>query len=91
MSSLNKKYLSIITKILDKHNDWSSIVIGDEPRDKLDFNHSNLKKLGFVKHSEILKLYPSIKKAKNIINWRPKISFEKGLTSTIKYYSEQGI
>ena len=40
---------------------------------------------------EILKLYPNIKKAKNIINWRPKISFRKGLRSTIKYYNEQGI
>ena len=40
---------------------------------------------------EILKLYPSIKKAKNKINWKPKISFEKGLRSTIKYYNEQGI
>ena len=40
---------------------------------------------------EILKLYPSIKKAKNKINWKPKISFEKGLRSTIKYYNEQAI
>ena len=44
-----------------------------------------------LRKSEILKLYPSIKKAKNIINWKPKISFEKGLRSTIKYYNEQGI
>ena len=44
-----------------------------------------------LRKSEILKLYPSIKKAKSIINWRPKISFEKGLASTIKYYNEQGI
>tara|TARA_B110000438_G_scaffold277641_1_gene300458 strand:+ start:309 stop:1229 length:921 start_codon:yes stop_codon:yes gene_type:complete len=40
---------------------------------------------------EILKLYPNIKKAKNIINWRPKISFRKGLRSTIKYYNERTI
>jgi len=44
-----------------------------------------------LRKSEILKLYPSIKKAKSTINWRPKISFEKGLRSTIKYYNEQGI
>ena len=42
-----------------------------------------------LRRSEILKLYPSIKKAKNKINWKPKISFEKGLKSTIKYYNEQ--
>ena len=40
---------------------------------------------------EILKLYPSIKKAENKINWRPKISFNRGLKSTIKFYYEQAI
>ena len=40
---------------------------------------------------EILKLYPNVKKAKNKINWGPKISFQKGLKSTIKFYNEQAI
>ena len=40
---------------------------------------------------EMLKLYPSVKKAKNKINWRPKISFKKGIKSTIEYYNEQSI
>ena len=44
-----------------------------------------------MRKDEITKLYPSIKKAKKVINWRPKISFRKGLRSTIKYYNEQGI
>ena len=35
---------------------------------------------------EILNLYPSISKAKKKLNWKPKISFEKGLNNTIKYY-----
>ena len=38
-----------IIKILNKYKDWTGIVIGDEPRDKLEFNHKNLAKLGFVK------------------------------------------
>ena len=42
-----------------------------------------------LRKDEIQKIYPSIKKAKNIIKWKPKISFEKGLKSTIKYYNEQ--
>ena len=46
-----------IIKILNKHKDWSATVIGDEPRDKIDFNHKNLLKLGFKKHSEVLKIY----------------------------------
>ena len=44
-----------IVKILDKYNDWSSIVIGDEPRQKHFFNHKNLHHLGFKNNSYILK------------------------------------
>jgi len=40
---------------------------------------------------EVPKLYPNIKKAKIKINWRPKISFEKGIRSTIKFYNEREI
>ena len=46
-----------IIKILDKYNEWSSIVVGDEPRGKLDFNHPRLKKLGFKKHNEVINIY----------------------------------
>lgn len=41
-----------------------------------------------LRKDEILKLYPSIKKIKNKINWKPKISFEQGLKKTIKFYHE---
>jgi len=46
-----------ILKILKKYKSWSGIVIGDEPRQKLFFNHPRLKKMGFLKHSEVLKIY----------------------------------
>ena len=46
-----------ILKILNKHKDWKSIVIGDEPRDQLEFNHKNLIKLGFLKHNDVLDIY----------------------------------
>ena len=42
-----------------------------------------------LRSDEILKLYPNIKKAKNKINWEPKISFDKGLKSTIRFFDEQ--
>ena len=42
-----------------------------------------------LRKDEILKLYPNIQKAKKKINWEPKILFESGLKSTIKYYNEQ--
>ena len=44
-----------------------------------------------LRKDEVLKLYPNIKKARNIINWKPKISFEKGIKLTIKFYNEQAI
>ena len=46
-----------IIKILNKYKDWSSYVIGDEPRDKLHFEHKNLKKLGFKKHNDVINIY----------------------------------
>jgi glycosyltransferase involved in cell wall biosynthesis len=46
-----------IIKILNKYKDWSSIIVGDEPRHKLKFNHKNLNNLGFINHSEVLKIY----------------------------------
>ena len=44
-----------------------------------------------LRKEEILKVYPDIIKAKKIINWKPKISFNKGLKSTIKFYSGQNV
>ena len=48
---------SAVIRILNKYKDWKAIVIGDEPRDKIDFNHGNLEKLGFKKHSEVINIY----------------------------------
>ena len=48
---------SAIIKILDKHKDWKANVIGDEPREKLLFEHKNLNLLGFQKHSKVLNIF----------------------------------
>ena len=45
-----------IIKILNEFPDWSSVVIGDEPREKIYFKHKNIKLLGFTKNSFILNL-----------------------------------
>ena len=39
-----------------------------------------------LRKDEILKVYPDINKAKNKINWKPKISFKEGLKATIDSY-----
>ncbi len=44
-----------IIKILDKYPNWKSVVIGDEPREKINFQHKNLKILGFTSHENVLK------------------------------------
>ena len=46
-----------IVKILKKNKEWTGIVIGDEPRDKLTFHHKNLLNLGFKNHDDVIKIY----------------------------------
>ena len=48
---------SAIIKILNKYENWKAYVIGDEQRDKLSFNHKNLKILGFVNHNKVINIY----------------------------------
>ena len=46
-----------VVKILNKYKNWKAIVIGDEPREKLNFKHKNLKILGFQEHSKVLNIF----------------------------------
>jgi dTDP-glucose 4,6-dehydratase len=41
-----------------------------------------------VRSDENLKLYPSISKAKKILNWRPTISLREGILKTVKFYKK---
>ena len=45
-----------IIKILNKYPNWKANVIGDEPREKLFFNHPNLNLLGFQNYKTVLKI-----------------------------------
>jgi nucleoside-diphosphate-sugar epimerase len=62
---------------------------------KTIFTIRNLIKLGKpdfgkvkLRKDEIIKLYPSIKKVKKIISWRPKTKFNKGIQKTINFYKK---
>jgi len=46
-----------IIKILDNHKDWKAVVIGDEPREDLNFKHKNLKIMGFQNHTKVLEIF----------------------------------
>ena len=47
---------SAIIEILNKFKDWKAIVIGDEEREKITFNHERLAIKGFKKHKEVIKI-----------------------------------
>ena len=49
-----------IIKILNQHNNWKAIVIGDEPREKLIFKHKNLTVAGFKNNTYILNFLTKI-------------------------------
>ena len=49
-----------IIKILDKYPSWKSVVIGDEPREKIEFKHKNLELRGYTKHNEVLNLLKKV-------------------------------
>jgi len=46
-----------VLKILKNYKYWEAIVIGDEPRAKLKFNHKRLNNLGFQNHDKVLKIF----------------------------------
>ena len=46
-----------ITKVLNKNKGWSAKIVGDEKREKIEFNHNRIDKLGFLKHEKVLALY----------------------------------
>ena len=50
-------YGGAIGRILNKHKDWKGLVIGDERRDIMHFNHPRLNKLGFLSHDKVLNIY----------------------------------
>ena len=43
-----------IINLLDKHKEWRAVVIGDEPREKINFHHKRLKIIGFKNNDFIL-------------------------------------
>ena len=50
-------FCTAIVRILNKYPDWKSLVIGDEPREKISVHHKNLKNLGFQNHNKVLNIF----------------------------------
>jgi nucleoside-diphosphate-sugar epimerase len=89
---------AILKSLINKNARGQIINVGSGKPRKIKSIIKNIKKIskgGYpqfgkikLRKDEILKLYPNIQKAKSKINWKPKIPFDKGLKSTIKFYSE---
>ena len=50
-------FAKAITKILDRYPEWKAIVIGDEPREKIELYHKNINNLGFTNHAKVLETF----------------------------------
>ena len=46
-----------IIKILNKFTDWKAVVIGDEEREKIVFEHKRLNILGFKEHNKVINYF----------------------------------
>jgi dTDP-glucose 4,6-dehydratase len=44
-----------------------------------------------LRKEELLKIYPDLKNAKNILNWKPRVDFNTGIKKTINFYQRNNI
>ena len=49
-----------VLKILNEFPDWKAKVIGDEPREKIDFKHKRLSISGYTKHEKVLQMLKKV-------------------------------
>jgi len=63
-------FCSSVIKILDKYPHWKAYVIGDEPREKFDYTHDRLFKLGFLDHKKVLNYYSKASIAVGCSQWQ---------------------
>ena len=84
---------SAIIKILNEFKNWKCIVIGDEPREKYNFKHKNLKLLGWINHDKTLKFYEKAKIAVSPSTWDEpfgRTSMEAGSRGCATIISNRG-
>lgn len=93
-------FVAAILKILKNKKILKKIInIGyGKPIELDDIIKIMKKKLGYLKikftektyrKDETKLIYPSVKRAKKLLKWKPIISFKKGLYRTISYYKKQ--
>jgi glycosyltransferase involved in cell wall biosynthesis len=50
-------FLKSVSKILNKHHDWKAYIVGDEKREKYEYNHKNIINKPWLPHYKLLKLF----------------------------------
>ena len=50
-------FCAAVIKVINKHKDWRVKIVGDEKREKINVNHKNIDKLGFLEHSRVISLF----------------------------------
>ena len=50
-------FAKTIVRVLDRFPDWKALIVGDEQRDKINVNHKNIIKYGFIEHQKVLEIY----------------------------------
>ena len=88
-----KLFGEAIQKILKEFKNWSSVVIGDEPRERYNFEHKNLKLTGWLNHNDTLKFYEKSKIAVSPSLWEEpfgRTSMEAGSRGCATIISNRG-
>ena len=93
-------FINLVEKILIKYKDIKTGVynVGTGKSIKVRYLISKIKaiiKQGFpqfgkknMRSDELMELYPSIDKLKNIIDWKPKVNLNSGIKKTILFYKK---
>ena len=82
-----------IIKVLNKNKNWRAKIVGDEKKEKIDFNHKNIDKLGFLSHSRVLSLYKKSSIAVVCSRWEEpfgRTSLEAGANGCAVIISNKG-
>jgi glycosyltransferase involved in cell wall biosynthesis len=82
-----------IIKVLNKNKNWRAKIVGDEKREKINFNHKNIDKLGFLNHSSVLSLYKKSSIAVVCSRWEEpfgRTSLEAGANGCAVIISNKG-
>jgi len=86
-------FCSSVIKILDKYPKWKACVIGDEPREQIDYFHTRLLKLGFLNHNQVLNYYDKASIAVGCSKWEEplgRIGLESSSRGCATIVSDRG-